>query len=279
MNGTCRALLLLTIAAVAAGCASGKAYFSARGRDAADIVTLSLGVGGGAKARVGPLHAGLFFAADLYGVRNGCVLTGGQMCPGGPGGLEVDSLLIPMSRDELPGLFPVIFGMEAFPDRGLPSGEGDGFGAAVSMLPFISIPCPIDKGIPVHSATAAKYLTQIEVAGGLCGTVRLGFNAGELLDFVLGWTTVDIFRDDRASRPSAPAADAEAMLNAKLAAEPAGASRNDGPDSEYVIRPGDTGAKIAKRHGLSVGELLALNPNLDLRRLKVGQRVKVKRDE
>lgn len=39
-------------------------------------------------------------------------------------------------------------------------------------------------------------VTQIEVAGGVGRTIRLGFNPGEFLDFILGWTTLDIFDDD-----------------------------------------------------------------------------------
>jgi len=34
----------------------------------------------------------------------------------------------------------------------------------------------------------------------LGGTVRLGFNPGELLDFILGWTTIDIYGDDIEAR-------------------------------------------------------------------------------
>ena len=41
------------------------------------------------------------------------------------------------------------------------------------------------------------YYTQCEVAvGTFFPSIRLGFNPGELLDFILGWTTIDIFRDD-----------------------------------------------------------------------------------
>lgn len=40
------------------------------------------------------------------------------------------------------------------------------------------------------------YLTQIEVSTGIGGTLRFGFNPFELLDFILGWTTIDIFSDD-----------------------------------------------------------------------------------
>lgn len=51
--------------------------------------------------------------------------------------------------------------------------------------------------IPLLSVSKkAYYYTQLEVAAGLGYTVRLGFNPGELLDFLLGWTTIDIFGDD-----------------------------------------------------------------------------------
>ena len=47
------------------------------------------------------------------------------------------------------------------------------------------------------------------------------------------------------------------------------------PD-EYVVKPGDTGTKIAKAVGVSITELEAVNPGIDWRRLRVGQTVKTK---
>jgi len=44
--------------------------------------------------------------------------------------------------------------------------------------------------------TPPRDLGKIEVAAGLLGSVRIGFNIGELIDFILGWTTIDIFDDD-----------------------------------------------------------------------------------
>ena len=38
--------------------------------------------------------------------------------------------------------------------------------------------------------------TQLEIAGGLIFTLRLGFNPGELLDFILGFSGIDIWHDD-----------------------------------------------------------------------------------
>lgn len=47
-----------------------------------------------------------------------------------------------------------------------------------------------------------------------------------------------------------------------------------GPD-EYVVGPGDTGAKIADATGTALADLVAANPGLDWRHLKVGQKIKL----
>jgi LysM repeat protein len=52
-------------------------------------------------------------------------------------------------------------------------------------------------------------------------------------------------------------------------AEPAVA----GP-GEYIVKPGDTGMKIANATGLSLSELEAINPGIDWKRLRVGQKIK-----
>ena len=41
-----------------------------------------------------------------------------------------------------------------------------------------------------------SYYNQIEAVIGVGPSLRLGFNPGELLDFILGWTTIDIYKDD-----------------------------------------------------------------------------------
>ncbi|HEX2853130.1 MAG TPA: LysM domain-containing protein [Opitutaceae bacterium] len=48
------------------------------------------------------------------------------------------------------------------------------------------------------------------------------------------------------------------------------------PPGTYPIVPGDTGAKIAARHNLSLRDLQAMNPGVDWSKLHVGQTVKVK---
>jgi LysM repeat protein len=46
------------------------------------------------------------------------------------------------------------------------------------------------------------------------------------------------------------------------------------PD-EYVIKGGDTLAKIARAQGYSLADLQAVNPGIDSSKLKVGQKIKV----
>lgn len=47
-----------------------------------------------------------------------------------------------------------------------------------------------------------------------------------------------------------------------------------GPN-EYVIKSGDTFAKIARAQGVSLGDLTAVNPGIDSSKLKVGQKIKL----
>ena len=40
------------------------------------------------------------------------------------------------------------------------------------------------------------YYTQVEAVAGVGYGVRFGFNIGEFIDLLLGWTTIDIYGDD-----------------------------------------------------------------------------------
>ena len=44
---------------------------------------------------------------------------------------------------------------------------------------------------------------------------------------------------------------------------------------EYVIKPGDTFAKIARANGFSPADVSAVNPGVDSSKLKVGQKIKL----
>lgn len=130
---------------------------------------------------------------DMLGLRNGVPVWGDWL--NGTGGMEVDSLLIPMPSDGLSD-WPYIWGMEGYRVRASNPYEPPSEAGAVSRIPFVSVPVPADEDIALPAAIRAKYLTQVEVAFGLGLTVRLGLGLGDLLDFGLGWTTLDILGDD-----------------------------------------------------------------------------------
>ena len=157
-----------------AGCSS-PAFLAARGRDLADVFTFTLGTGAGAKARVGPIQAAAFENSDLIGLRAGQFLVNGN-------GLAFnDETYAPLPMWDS-GWF---CGNESF-NHGVGSVSTQRSKEVIAGSPF-----PLfvrGRGAPFYS--------QIEVAGGLGFTVRLGVNAGEFLDFILGWLKVDIYGDD-----------------------------------------------------------------------------------
>ena len=56
----------------------------------------------------------------------------------------------------------------------------------------------------------------------------------------------------------------------KKSAEPAVAA----PD-EYIVKSGESGAKIARDHGVSLGDLQAVNPGVNWTKMKVGDKLKL----
>jgi LysM repeat protein len=49
----------------------------------------------------------------------------------------------------------------------------------------------------------------------------------------------------------------------------------DVPSGFYVIQPGDTGVKIAAKHSLTIADLVAMNPEVQWAKLRVGQLVRI----
>jgi LysM repeat protein len=60
---------------------------------------------------------------------------------------------------------------------------------------------------------------------------------------------------------------------------PVAAAKGGGPvvagPGEYVIKSGDSFAKIARAHGASLSDIQAVNPGVDSSKLKVGQKIKL----
>lgn len=157
-------LLLLVLTT---GCATSP-YLTDRARDAADIFTVSAGYGVGAKARVSCLNLGLLFDTEPVGLRGG-------------------GLYRQQNGDEVADFAALLFYGDSFVVTGPQADRNKTFVAPYfAFIPFfMAAPKPSDA-----------YYWQIEAVAALGPAVRLGFNPGELLDFLLGWTTLDIFDDD-----------------------------------------------------------------------------------
>jgi hypothetical protein len=181
--------VLLLAAAMGGGCAS-PSYLSDRARDAADMVTLTVGTGGGAKVRAGPVQVAVIHASDLAGLRAGEFFARGNSLPMNR---EIYSPLPFFSHGRTPA--GMTFGGEAF-----------SLGPA-SLSSLRGKDVRANSWFPCWAAgEGAAFYTQVEASAGLGLMVRVGFNPGEMLDFLLGWTTADIYGDDLApSGRTAPA--------------------------------------------------------------------------
>ena len=60
----------------------------------------------------------------------------------------------------------------------------------------------------------------------------------------------------------------------RVAGKTGGAPAVAGPD-EYIVKGGDTGVKIANSKGVSLSDLLAVNPGVNWNHLAVGQKIKL----
>ena len=165
------------------GCSSVGNYFSDRGRDALDIITITIGEGGGFNARASVVDIGQFLGGDEVGLRSGNILAGNSE------GLDLNTFINVLDRFD-PALSDVYnyhelstFNHVDFEEH---DPRGKNYVAAGKHFPFYSLP-----------EDDSEYYTQIEVAAGLFVYLRLGLNPGEALDFILGWTTVDIYGDDQ----------------------------------------------------------------------------------
>ncbi|MCU0612913.1 MAG: hypothetical protein MUE60_14135 [Candidatus Eisenbacteria bacterium] len=165
----------LLTALAAATCSSP--YLTNRVRDAADIATVSFGYGVGARARVSAIGTGVFANRDLGGLR------GGHFDPWW--GDENGSFLTDVDL--------LIYRMEVFPAPGeAPDRRHKGF-MAVGVGPWTRAG---EFELFRQSSRTPHFYTQIEVAAGLGPSLRVGFNPGELLDFLFGLSGADLFGDD-----------------------------------------------------------------------------------
>ena len=175
-------VIVSVVATFGSGCAT---YVRDRMADVGDIFTATVGTGLGVTAKAGPIHTGLGYSIDGYGMRGGEV---GSFFPEKPHGM-----------DNLSGDAAVIVtGFGGFaPKRTRAHARGKAFGSKLfytgRITPFLDLPWDADA--ECHPAIDPQW-TQIDLSVGLIASVRLGFNPGELLDFIMGLVGFDLYGDD-----------------------------------------------------------------------------------
>ena len=173
-------VLLFTLCS---GCAN-TGYIGNRMRDAGDVFTATVGKYKGAKARMGPLRTGLFDGEDIAGLRAGEIFLPSDFYDRWEENVDICVLDKSFEIFE-PG------GLQIAKKRGKLFRTADIY--RFPYIPFFAIPV---KNPEITLLQKIPYYTQIEVAAGIYRGIRFGINPGEILDFILGWTTIDIFDDD-----------------------------------------------------------------------------------
>jgi LysM repeat protein len=92
----------------------------------------------------------------------------------------------------------------------------------------------------------------------------------------IGTVRTTVNRIDLALKEAPKPAPAPAVAAAAPgAAAPAGTSAGPAPAGTYVVKPGDTGVRIAQAHNVTLAALMAANPEVDWNRLRVGQSIRI----
>ncbi len=187
MNRLIQITIVLAVVAGMTGCATP--YMIDRRRDAADMFTATIGTGAGVKARAGVLQVGLLANHDAAGLRGGTVGYWKWKTPELLDSVsDFDWLVVPLYS----------FGVECFhPATHGVAERSKGFDTE-KWLPILTM--PMSDVCSLSAPGQVPHYLQCELVAGVGVTIRLGFNPGELLDFVLGWTTIDIFNDDLEAR-------------------------------------------------------------------------------
>ena len=185
---------LLAAATLSSGCAT---YVRDRVADAGDIFTATVGTGIGVTAKAGPIHTGLGSVIDLYGLRGGefgSFVPDSKLDDRAPN--RITDTLLPPSGDEA----EIVAAFGTFgPYKSRAWARGKTFSSQCletgELLPFLDLPW--DNDAECHPLIDPQW-TQIDLSVGLIASVRLGFNPGELLDFIIGLFGFDRSADDLA---------------------------------------------------------------------------------
>ncbi len=231
------ALACGAVSTVCAGCAS--AYWRDRANDLGDIASVSFGAGLGVRARAGSLATGLGTQRDATAVRGGRFFCDRRAFDLEPLGWSVDLVL---ASANIHGMRPVDGTQEPY-DR-IVNARGKYQGQYNPVVEGVFVPfwlcgeiLDLDYYGPERTERTSRLApcqkdarpnlptwTHLEVAAALGVGVRLGFNPGELLDFLLGFFGADLYGDDLArgegENPHAESAESAAAPSGGPGAEP-----------------------------------------------------------
>lgn len=191
-------LSIILLTAYLTGCVSTGEYFVDRWRDATDIVTIAVEEKSvGTTAQIGPLIAGVSYGDGRgFGLRSGCM--------GSYEFIEITYLLGGrkqfIGNDERDGkAYDIESSLLAVPFEIV--------GVVFIMAPLSwlddELSCSILNELwqdhPPILCEEGGWQTyfQCEASLSLYGGIRAGVNPAEAIDFIVGWTTLDICGDDR----------------------------------------------------------------------------------
>ena len=153
-------------------------YVIDRAQDALDIVTITGGLGLGANVRFGPVTTpSIITQVNYLGIEGGDPFFGFGWKEGGT---------------EFHGsVFSYIINGWQIGNLTETTKLRHKFYKAMYIFGMSTNKCVLDE--PQYNYS---YFTQIEAVISVGPAIKLGFNPGELIDFLLGWTIIDIYNDD-----------------------------------------------------------------------------------
>ncbi|MCX7704230.1 MAG: hypothetical protein N2234_09090 [Planctomycetota bacterium] len=178
------------------GCASIGDYFNNRARDLGECFILEAGIGYGASLHIlctDTISTGIGFSrTNVVGIRHGKVCEGFNVHIG-----------LPVSP-----FFAVLANEEGFPPLWITDATSVGNqpkGSTTAKQPFYNTQSIIFLNLPAITGEEwranypnedlATFDVEVALTAGFF-SLRIGFSIGQFVDFLLGWLTLDIGKDD-----------------------------------------------------------------------------------